>query len=442
MNLPQRHSSGNNWLSLSKIYRYDKQSLIRYWLFGLLAAVLVILFLPWTQNIRAIGSVTTSRQEQRPQQLNTIIPGRIVKWNVKEGDHVKAGDTIVQLSEIKDDYLDPQLLDRTQAQLSAKKKTVDYYKNKVNAASTQLSALNEGLQLKITQLENKLQQLHLKAQSDSMEVIAAANEYSIATQQLRRQRAMYDSGLVSLTQLEQRNQVFQNSLAKKISTENKLMNTRQDLAITRIEMNATRQEYMEKIAKTRGDQFQSMSEIATGQGDIARLQNQFSNYTIRNGLYFITAPQHGQVVKAKKAGIGEIVKEGEPIVEIVPDSIQYAVELFIRPVDLPLISIGQKVRFLFDGFPAIVFSGWPSASYGTFGGIVTAVESSVSVNGGFRILVVEDPGEKSWPRELKMGTGAKGMALLKNVPVWYELWRNINGFPPDYYKQFAEKGKK
>jgi hypothetical protein len=33
-----------------------------------------------------------------------------------------------------------------------------------------------------------------------------------------------------------------------------------------------------------------------------------------------------------------------------------------------------------------------------------------------------------------MGTGAQGIALLKDVPIWYELWRNINGFPPDYYK--------
>jgi hypothetical protein len=90
--------------------------------------------------------------------------------------------------------------------------------------------------------------------------------------------------------------------------------------------------------------------------------------------------------------------------------------------------------FLFDGFPAIVFSGWPSASYGIFAGEVAAVESGVGNNGMFRILVKEKPGEKPWPRELMMGTGAQGIALLKDVPIWYELWRNINGFPPDYYK--------
>ncbi len=430
------------WPSFSKVYRYNKRSRVRYWFYGLMTALAIILFLPWTQNIRAKGTVTTLRQEQRPQQLNTIIPGRVIKWHVKEGDFVQAGDTILQLAEIKDDYLDPQLLSRTKEQLSAKALTMDYYKNKVGTSGTQINALGEALQLKMDQLRNKLQQLQLKVQSDSMESIAAANDFKIATQQFTRQKAMYDSGLVSLTQLEQRNQSYQNSLAKKVSAENKLQNARQDLTITRIEMNATQQDYMEKIAKAQGDQFQSLSQIATGQGDIAKLENQYSNYSIRNGLYYITAPQSGQITKARKAGIGEIVKESEMIVEIVPDHIQYAVELFVRPVDLPLVSNGQKVRFMFDGFPAIVFSGWPNTSYGTFGGKVVAVETSVSYNGKFRILITEDPAEKPWPRELKMGTGAQGMALLKDVPIWYELWRNINGFPPDYYKAGNQSEKK
>jgi hypothetical protein len=116
--------------------------------------------------------------------------------------------------------------------------------------------------------------------------------------------------------------------------------------------------------------------------------------------------------------------------------------MFVRPLDLPLLAAGQKVRFLFDGFPAIVFSGWPQASSGTFGGVIVAVESNVSVNGKFRVLVKEDTNDKPWPKQLKIGAGAQGIALLKDVPVWYELWRNINGFPPDYYKPSADVNQK
>jgi multidrug efflux pump subunit AcrA (membrane-fusion protein) len=416
------------------IYRHDKSSRIKYWAIGFLVALLIILFLPWTQNIRARGSVTTLRQEQRPQELNSIIPGKIVKWYVKEGDRVKAGDTILQISEVKDDYLDPNLVSRTNEQLGAKQMSIEYYKSKVNATQTQIGAMGNNRLLKQTQLENKIQQLKLKLQSDSVETIAANNDYKIAAQQYKRQQTMYDSGLVSLTQLEQRNQVFQNTLAKKISTENKIGSTRQDLLIAGIEMDAINQDYVEKVSKAQSDQFQSLSQIAGGQGDVAKLQNQYSNYNIRSGMYFITAPQAGQITKAKKSGIGEIIKDGEMLVEIVPDKIDYAVELFVEPMDLPLVSIKQKVRFLFDGFPAIVFSGWPNASYGTFSGEVVAVENSVSPNGKFRVLIKEDMEyTKRWPKELKIGAGTQGIALLKNVPVWYELWRNINGFPPDFY---------
>lgn len=431
--------------SFSNIYRIHKKSKVRYWLMGILAGLLLLLFIPWTQNIRATGALTTLRQEQRPQQLNTIIPGKVAKWHVKEGDYVKAGDTIMQLSEIKDDYLDPSLLARTKEQLTAKEMSVEGYKNKVGTAENQISALTLGREYKISQLENKLRQQRMKVQSDSMEMLAANNDYIIATKQFQRQKNMFDSGLVSLTQLEQRNMSYQNAVAKKTSAEIKFMNAKQELGILQLEMNGANQDYNEKISKASGDKYQSISQIATGQGEISKLQNQYMNYDIRSRLYFITAPQSGQIVKAKKAGIGEIVKDGEMIVEIVPDNIQYAVELYVRPVDLPLLQIGQKIRFMFDGFPAVVFSGWPQASYGTFGGKVAAIESSVSTNGKFRVLVAEDRDDKKWPVQLRMGTGAQGMALLKDVPIWYELWRNINGFPPDFYKtnkQETEKDKK
>jgi multidrug efflux pump subunit AcrA (membrane-fusion protein) len=433
----------NNLKAYSTIYRFNRTSKVKYWAFGFLLALLIILFLPWTQNIRARGSVTTLRQEQRPQELNSIIPGKIVKWYVKEGDMVQAGDTILQISEVKDDYLDPNLINRTNEQLGAKQLSVEYYKNKVGATQTQIGALGNNRLLKQSQLENKIMQLKLKLQSDSMDNIAANNDYSIASLQFKRQRTMFDSGLVSQTQLEQRNQAFQNALAKKISAENKIGSTRQELTIARIEMDAINQDYVEKVSKAQGDQFQSLSQIAGGQGDVAKLQNQYSNYNIRSGMYFITAPQAGQIAKAKKAGLGEIIKDGEMLVEIVPNKIDYAVELFVEPMDLPLVNVKQKVRFMFDGFPAIVFSGWPNASYGTFSGEVVAIENSVSPNGKFRVLVKEDMTyKKRWPNQLKIGAGTQGIALLKNVSVWYELWRNINGFPPDYYKPQNEASTK
>jgi multidrug resistance efflux pump len=374
--------------------------------------------------------------------VNTIIGGSVEKWYVKEGDYVGKGDTIVQLSETKADYLDPELVERTGEQITAKQYSMKYYQSKINATENQIDALQASLKAKLSQLQGKLLQAEVKIKSDSAEMVAAENDWKIASLQYNRQKSMYDSGLVSLTQLENRNQVFQSSAARKISAENRYFASKQERSIIQLELSAVEQEFAEKVSKAEGDKYGSLSVIATSQGDIAKLQNQYASYVIRNGMYYVIAPQSGQIIKARASGIGEVVKEGEMLVHIVPDEIEYAVELYVRPVDLPLVSPGQQVRFLFDGFPAIVFSGWPEASYGTFSGIVSAVESDVSDNGNFKVIIKEDGSSRKWPEELKIGTGANGIALLKNVPIWYELWRNINSFPPDYYKPVKTKETK
>jgi len=428
--------------SFSQVYRFSKKSKVKYWFIGLTLFLGLSAFLPWTQNIKARGTITSLYQDQRPQEINSPIPGKIVKWWVKEGDFVKKGDTLLKISEIKEDYLDPALVPRTQQQVNAKKGSIDFYLQKVNTAEIQIEALKSNLKLKQEQLKNKLAQIGNKLKGETAELVAVENEYKLAKDQFERQQKMFNEGLVSQTQLQQRNAAFQNALAKKVSIENKLEQTRQDRSIILLEQTSIVQEYQEKISKAEGERFQSLSQIAIAQGEVAKLENQVANYTIRNGMYVLLAPQNGQIVQAKKAGIGEILKEGERIVTIVPNRLHYAVEMFIRPVDLPLINLGQDVRFMFDGFPAIVFSGWPEGSYGTFGGKVVAFENTISDNGYFRVLVAEDTSYRKWPEQIKIGSGAQAIALLKDVPIWYEFWRNINGFPPDYYSLKEPLSKK
>ncbi|MCX6263841.1 MAG: HlyD family efflux transporter periplasmic adaptor subunit [Bacteroidetes bacterium] len=420
--------------SYRTIYHIEKTSRIKKWVIGSLLILLIILFLPWTQNIRATGSVTTLQQDQRPQEVNSIIAGSVVKWYVKEGDFVKEGDTLLQLGEVKTDYFDPQLLNRTQEQVVAKQKSILNYNNKATTAQTQVTALKNGLALKLNSIDNKLQQQYLKVASDSNDLIAAQNELNIYRRQLEAGKIMYDSGSIALIELEKRRANFQNGQAKKISIENKFLQNKQEIANLQIEKRSALQEYADKIAKAEGDAFSAISDAAGTEAEVAKLRNLYANFDARNKLYYVRAPQNGQITKAKKAGIGEMMKEGDMLVEIVPNEVEHAVQLYIDPMDLPLISKGQKVRFIFDGFPAIVFSGWPKGSIGTFGGKVAAIETNVSTNGKFRVLIKEDDPNRPWPKQLRMGGGAKGIALLKDVRVYYELWRIINGFPPEYYQ--------
>ena len=420
--------------SFNQIYLRGKGPATRPWLIGLGLILLGILFLPWTQNIRSKGQITSLYQEQKPQKIYSPIAGKISRWWVKEGDFVEQGDTLAKISEIKAEYLDPKLILRTQEQLDAKKGTVEFYEQKVKATEDQIVNLRTSKTLKQDQLTNKITQLQQKITGERSELEAANNEYNLAKDQFERNSKMYKEGLISQTQFQQRNAAMQNSLAKKTIAENKVNQTLQEIQNTKIELRGVDQEYSEKMNKAEGEKFQSLGMIETGKGDVAKLENQVSSYTIRDGMYYILAPQSGQVINAKKAGIGELLKDGEELLTVVPQNTNYAVEMYVRPVDLPLVSPGQEVRFIFDGFPAIIFAGgWPDQSFGTFPGKIRAVENNIDEKGMFRVIVVEDPKDKKWPKQIKMGAGAQGIALLNDVPLWYELWRNINGFPADFY---------
>jgi multidrug efflux pump subunit AcrA (membrane-fusion protein) len=420
--------------SFNQIYLRDKGPATKPWLIGLGLILLGVLFLPWTQNIRAKGQITSLYQEQKPQKIYSPIAGKISRWWVKEGDFVEQGDTIAKISEIKAEYLDPKLISRTQEQLDAKKGTVSFYEQKVKATEDQIANLRSSKALKQDQLTNKITALQQKLTGERAEFEAASNEYNLAKDQFERNQKMFKEGLISQTQFQQRNASMQNSLAKKTTAENKVNQTLQEIQNTKIELRGVDQEYSEKMNKAEGEKYQSLGMIETGKGDVAKLENQVASYTIRDGMYYILAPQSGQVINAKKAGIGEILKDGEELLTIVPQNTNYAVEMYVRPVDLPLVSPGQEVRFIFDGFPAIIFAGgWPDQSFGTFPGKIRAVENNIDEKGMFRVIVVENPKDKKWPKQIKMGAGAQGIALLNDVPLWYELWRNINGFPADFY---------
>jgi adhesin transport system membrane fusion protein len=412
--------------------RLPRQSL--KWLMLFFGLCIIISFLPWTQNVQADGYVTNLRPDQRPQTVNSVIAGQIEKWYIQEGQFVEKGDTILFISEVKDEYFDPELLVRTKERLAAQEGGIEAYIKKINAVDKQVEALKQSQVLKRQQANNKLRQGELKVQSDSLDLIAATSNLEIAEKQYKRQESLYEQGLKSLTELENYRQKYREAEAKFVSAENKLLTSRNELINAKIELTSIQADYNDKIAKSESNKFTALSDMLDAEGKLAKTLNEVSNYTIRSSMYFITAPQAGYVTKALQSGIGETIKEGDPIVSIVPNISELAVEMYVRPIDLPLLEKGAPVRFIFDGWPSLVFSGWPNVSVGAYAGRVFAIDNVTSTNGKYRILVAPDPEEEPWPLELRMGSGAQAIALLKDVPIWYEFWRQLNGFPPEFYK--------
>lgn len=415
---------------------------LAYWLIGFLVTFIVILMLPWTQNVRAKGQITTLRPEHRPQTINSNIDGRIESWYVQEGQFVEKGDTILYLSEINSEYLDTNLLELSRWQVEAKELSMDAYRNKADALIGQMQALRKAQELKIEQAHNKLLQAHLKVEADSIDWEAAKVDLSIADKQLQRTQELYEKQIKSLVEVETKRQKQQKAYAKSISTQNKLLASRNELLNAQINLNSIRAEYADKLAKVESERLSAMSFLFDAQGSRAKLKNQFSSYKKRSEFYYILAPQNGFINQVIKPGIGEVVKKGGEILSIMPADYELAVEVYVNPMDYPLIRPGQEVRLIFDGWPAVVFSGWPDRSMGTFGGIVVAMDRITSKNNRYRILISPAPGQDPWPDALQVGTGAEGMALLNDVPLWYEFWRQLNGFPPDFYNTFGPDAKK
>ena len=402
----------------------------------------MILFVPWTQNISGVGSVTTLKPNQRPQTIHTNIAGRIEKWHVQEGDYVKKGDTILFISEVKDDYFDPNLIQNTKQQVDAKKMSLESYDNKVDALNSQIGALENEKILKLEQGRNKIKQAFLKIKSDSIDLEAVKTQLKIAYTQFNRSAQLNKEGLKPLTDVEEKRLKLQESQAKIITQENKLLTAKNELLNAQVEIGRLKAEYSEKVSKTNSDKYTAMSNQFDTKAQVSKLENQYVNYSIRNGMYYIKAPQNGYVNRALQSGLGEIVKEGTPIVSIMPADYEIAVETYVNPIDLPLLKRGEKVRVWFDGWPTIVFSGWPDMSYGTFGGKVVAIENFISENGKYRVLIAPDKNEAKWPKQLSIGAGAQTIALLETVPIWFEIWRTLNGFPPNYYQSNSDSNEK
>jgi multidrug resistance efflux pump len=299
----------------------------------------------------------------------------------------------------------------------------------------QMEALRANNILRKEQAENRLRMTELKVISDSIRFEQAKVNFEIGQDQVARAERLFEEGLRSLVDLETRRLRFQEVQANLIAAENTLLSSQNERIAATIELNAIDNDFRDRLAKTQADMFTAMSSQFDAEATATKLENQLSNYEVRSGMRYILAPQDGFIARALQVGLGETVSEGTEMLSIMPANATLAVEMYVDPIDLPLVRIGNRVRFIFDGWPAIVFSGWPQISNGTFGGKVVAIDKFTGPNNKYRVVVAQDPDEVPWPEGLQIGSAADGIALLNDVPIWYEIWRQLNGFPADFYTQ-------
>lgn len=441
-NFEERSNASNSMIRLRPEQRGRK--LIRNFFIGIIVLI-GILLLPWTQNVSADGMVISRFPDKKPQQVNIMIDGRIAKWHVYEGQVIEVGDTLLQLEEVKPEYLDPQLVSRTKTLIEAKSLSIQAYRDKLIALQQQEEALIQSRDFELAQARLKIRQSRQKVSADSAGVAQAELDVKIAQQRLERAEELYyGDGLLTTTDFESRSLKRQEADAKLVKANNDLASSGQSFEMAVIEVNRKAAEFADKIAKNSSDQATTAANIQDAIAEKTKLENTLANYERRQTGQTVLAPQGGRVIQTLSSGVGEIVKSGTAIATIQPLDFVEACELYVEAMDVPLMHRGAHVRLQFDGWPALVFSGWPSASVGTFAGQVVSVDQVINDRGKYRVIVVPDSteGDGHWPRPLSIGSGAFGMIMLQNVPLGYELWRQLNGFPPEFYTPQQAKGDK
>lgn len=393
---------------------------------GLLTLFLLSLTLtPWQQNITGMGRVVAYAPLERQQTLQATVEGRVVKWWVREGSIVKAGDRIADISDN-----DPQLIRRLETELQTQQGRMQTIESRINATEGQLAMSRQSQTMALQAADSRIRMAEERERAARHAVTAAEAALRTSMLNFDRQQALQNKGLASSRQYEL-------ATLEKTQRQTELDRAQATLAAAKSEVEAIRSDRRKAMADTESSVQKSQADLAKSREELAYATAEklkVETRLARQRTQTVKAPRDGTILRLAVSSDAEVVKMGDPLAVLIPNTEKRAVELWVDGNDVPLITPGRKVRLQFEGYPAVQFSGWPEVAVGTFGGIVNLIDSTDDGQGNFRIVILPDPDDLPWPGErfIRQGVRANGWVLLNRVRLGYELWRIFNGFPPIY----------
>ncbi len=388
----------------------------------LFAALLAAGLAPWRQTVRATGRVVAFAPLERQQTIEAPIDARLTRFLVSEGDHVEAGQLLVELTDN-----DPRLRDRLEAEREVTASRLSSYEARVEVLGERLRSVESAQRSAVAAAEARARVATHRLEAAAQALEAAEADLDAQVLQLARHRVLVEQGLVSQRELE----VALLGEARARTTRDAARASR-DAAAGESEAAIAALDQARATASAENENAEASLRSAETDRDGARTSLlRIENRVARQDTQRVTAPRAGTVLRILANAGGEQVRGGDPLLVLVPDTDERAVELWVDGNDASIVGVGRRVRVQFEGWPAVQFAGWPSVAVGTFGGRVALVDSSDDGAGNFRIVVRPDEDEP-WPsaRYLRQGVRANGWVLLEDVRLGYELWRQLNGFPP------------
>ncbi len=401
-------------------------------LFMVLAVI--VSFVPWTQTVTVQGQLSAYSPNERPQEIHAQINGRIRTWHVNEGMPVKKGDLVFELEDVNPQFMAPDLMERLDQSREALEQRRQAALDRASILEERLKEMTNLTKAATTSAEARVFEADNKIQSVEQRVAAAKVAQETASLNLDRSRVLEVEGLLSRRELELAIQVETAARGEVKAAEAALREAQQGrraLAHNREQIDA---ELVQRLLDTRSQRASALGDAAKAAKEIADLELTRSNALQRRGAGRVVAPLDGTVVRLTRIGPGEIVHPGDLLFTIVPLSATRAVEMWADSIDAPLLKPERPVRLLFHGVPAIPLPAWPELMAGTYDGRIQVVDQSPSTNGKFRLWVKPDTERRPWPpqEQVRQGTQVMGWVILNRVPLWYEVWRRFNLFPPDY----------
>jgi len=398
-------------------------------------ALVIMAIAPWQQSILGTGTIVARSPVDRQQRIDAPVKGRLVRWHVVEGSHVKEGDPIVEISDV-----DPNYVDRLERRRAATRARIEAAEARSDVYDEQTSAYQRARTLKVKAAALKIQMAEQKVEAARQKVEAAAAEVHTTEVNLVREKRLVKSGLSSQRSLELAELAHNKAVAELNLRRAELSESQASRTALKAERFQVDAEGAAKTQSAAAEARKAGAESAYALEDLAKLEVELSRQDSR----IVLAPRDGTILSLGGGLGGKVVSAGEQLATLIPDTDSRAIELWINANDMPLVSEGRHARLQFEGWPAVQFVGWPSVAVGTFGGIVAVVDSSTTRVGQFRVLVVPDPDEPPWPDSfrLRQGLRSKGWVLLDQVPLGWELWRRFNGFPPTVGAAYADNPDK
>lgn len=390
---------------------------------ALALTLLALIVVPWQQNVSGTGRVVAFEPYDRMQTISAPLAGRVREAWVLEGSRVEAGD---RLLEIVDN--DPSLISRLETQREALETQLEAAREKVALYDKQVEALESARAMAMEAARLQVEVAVAASQSAVHGLEAAKASLRQAELNAERQRELYAEGLASELEWEVAERVRAEAKARVEQATQTWKAAQNDESSQRAKLGQIGTEAQSRVESAKAGRQAASVDVAATQEKIAS----FASRIAQQSSQLITAPRAGTVFRLYAAPGAELVKAGDPLVSLIPDTESRAVELWVDGNNVPLIDEGRPVRLQFEGWPAVQFSGWPSVAVGTFGGRVSLIDPSADAQGRFRLLVVPDPGDDPWPEPiyLRQGVRANGFVLLDQVSLGYELWRQANDFPP------------